>query len=584
MLWLVWLASNTCMWMNDVAAAWVMTSLTTSPTLIALVQTASSLPVFLLGLPSGALADIVDRRRYFMVTQFWIATNAAVLYLVAFPATLTRAAAAHAGLHQRHRARDALAGVRGDPPRGACRARSCRRALALNARRGEHLARGGPARGRRHHLRRRQRVRVRAQLRRCRSSRGVVLYRWKREAKPSVLPGERFIGAMRLGFQFVRESRRMRDAIVRTCALLRALDRDLRAAAAGGASASVEGGARRPSRMLLAVAGPGRDHRRDAAAAAARALEPRPARAASARSCNRVRRSRCSRSRRTSGSRRRRCSSRGAAWILVANSVTDRRAARAARLGARARHGDLPDGDHGRHRARRGHLGKARGAHAACRREPRVRGGQHARRARLHARPHARGRRRTTRRRIPSTSRCPRGRWSSTTGPVMVTIEYLIDPARRDEFEAIMAETPQRAAARRARCRGACSRTCSARALRRVLRLRHLGRLPAPLRPLHRRRRAAAAVRHALPHRATSRRASRASSRATRQARRSSRRQGSTSPGEIHTWHLFRFRSPRGWSAAAARRPRGACRSGPRCATPMPPTRMPASGRPQRKS
>jgi predicted MFS family arabinose efflux permease len=44
----------------------------------------------------------------------------------------------------------------------------------------------------------------------------VVLYRWKRETKPSVLPGERFIGAMRLGFQFVRESRRMRDALVRT--------------------------------------------------------------------------------------------------------------------------------------------------------------------------------------------------------------------------------------------------------------------------------------------------------------------------------------------------------------------------------
>src|SRR6478609_1668002 len=89
MLWLVWLASNTCMWMNDVAAAWVMTSLTTSPMLIALVQTASSMPVFLLGLPSGALADILDRRRYFMVTQFWIATNAAVLFTVAVAGHLT---------------------------------------------------------------------------------------------------------------------------------------------------------------------------------------------------------------------------------------------------------------------------------------------------------------------------------------------------------------------------------------------------------------------------------------------------------------------------------------------------------------
>src|ERR1700681_2916393 len=89
MLWLVWLVSNVCMWMNDVAAAWLMTSLTTSPVLIALVQTASSLPVFLLGLPSGALADIGDRRRYFMVTQFWVATNAAILCAVALAGGLT---------------------------------------------------------------------------------------------------------------------------------------------------------------------------------------------------------------------------------------------------------------------------------------------------------------------------------------------------------------------------------------------------------------------------------------------------------------------------------------------------------------
>src|SRR3979490_1070775 len=89
MLWSTWLIANICTWMNDVAAAWMMTSLTTSPMLIALVQTASSLPVFLLGLPSGALADIIDRRRYFLVTQFWVATNAAVLYAVAIAGGLT---------------------------------------------------------------------------------------------------------------------------------------------------------------------------------------------------------------------------------------------------------------------------------------------------------------------------------------------------------------------------------------------------------------------------------------------------------------------------------------------------------------
>ncbi|MDO9403809.1 MAG: MFS transporter, partial [Polaromonas sp.] len=59
MLWGTWLAANICMWMNDVAAAWLMTSLTSSQIWVALVQSASTLPVFLLGLPSGALADIL---------------------------------------------------------------------------------------------------------------------------------------------------------------------------------------------------------------------------------------------------------------------------------------------------------------------------------------------------------------------------------------------------------------------------------------------------------------------------------------------------------------------------------------------
>ena len=62
-LWLATFAANVAMWMNDVTAAWVMTSLSTSPVMVALVQTASTLPVFLLGLPSGALADIMRSRR-----------------------------------------------------------------------------------------------------------------------------------------------------------------------------------------------------------------------------------------------------------------------------------------------------------------------------------------------------------------------------------------------------------------------------------------------------------------------------------------------------------------------------------------
>ena len=79
MLWSVWLTANICMWMNDVAAAWMMTSMTSTPLWVALVQSASTLPVFLLGLPSGALADILDRRRYFIMTQFWVAAVATLL-------------------------------------------------------------------------------------------------------------------------------------------------------------------------------------------------------------------------------------------------------------------------------------------------------------------------------------------------------------------------------------------------------------------------------------------------------------------------------------------------------------------------
>ncbi len=66
-LWMASLAANLGVWMQNVGGVWLMTTLTPSPVFIALMQTATSLPVFLLGLPSGALADIVDRRRLLMV-------------------------------------------------------------------------------------------------------------------------------------------------------------------------------------------------------------------------------------------------------------------------------------------------------------------------------------------------------------------------------------------------------------------------------------------------------------------------------------------------------------------------------------
>jgi hypothetical protein len=56
-----------------------MTSLTPSPIMVALMQTATSLPFFLLALPAGAFADVVDRRRFLLATQGWMMAAAAVL-------------------------------------------------------------------------------------------------------------------------------------------------------------------------------------------------------------------------------------------------------------------------------------------------------------------------------------------------------------------------------------------------------------------------------------------------------------------------------------------------------------------------
>ncbi|WP_288405437.1 MFS transporter, partial [uncultured Pseudomonas sp.] len=78
-LWLASIASNIGTWMHEVGAGWLMTSLSASPLAVALVQVAGALPMFLLALPAGALADIVDRRRYLLGVQLWMAAVALAL-------------------------------------------------------------------------------------------------------------------------------------------------------------------------------------------------------------------------------------------------------------------------------------------------------------------------------------------------------------------------------------------------------------------------------------------------------------------------------------------------------------------------
>ncbi len=68
-LWLASVVSNIGSTMNDTAAIWTMATLTPSPLMISLMQTMSSLPLFLLALPAGALADLVDRRKLILAAQ-----------------------------------------------------------------------------------------------------------------------------------------------------------------------------------------------------------------------------------------------------------------------------------------------------------------------------------------------------------------------------------------------------------------------------------------------------------------------------------------------------------------------------------
>jgi MFS family permease/quinol monooxygenase YgiN len=212
-LWVVWFTANVCMSMNDVAAAWLMTSLTTSPVMVALVQTAATLPVFLLGLPSGALADILDRRRYFVVTQFWVAATALLLCLAIVsdainPTLLLLLVFANGiGLAMRWPVYSAI--VPGLVPRVQLPAALALNGLAMNASRiagpvlaGALIAGAGTA----------WVFVVNAVLS---VIAGFLILRWKTVEEPSALPGERFLGAMRVGVQYVRQSAAMRAVLVR---------------------------------------------------------------------------------------------------------------------------------------------------------------------------------------------------------------------------------------------------------------------------------------------------------------------------------------------------------------------------------
>jgi predicted MFS family arabinose efflux permease len=88
-LWIAAVISYTGSWMQNVATGWLMTSLTSSPMWVALVQVTVSLPVLLIALPAGALADIFDRRKFLLFTQGSMVAAATVLGVMTLTGTVT---------------------------------------------------------------------------------------------------------------------------------------------------------------------------------------------------------------------------------------------------------------------------------------------------------------------------------------------------------------------------------------------------------------------------------------------------------------------------------------------------------------
>ncbi len=213
MLWSTWLIANLCMWMNDVAAAWLMTTLTSTPIWVALVQTAATLPVFLLGLPSGALADILDRKRFLFFTQVWVAVVGGLLALAIFldvvtpPLLLVLLFLNGVGLALRWPVFSAI--VPELVPRAKLPAALALNGVSMNASRimgpliaGAVIASLGSA----------WVFLLNALLS---VGAAVVITRWRREHKPDPLGRESLRGAMRVGLQYVAQSYHLKGVLLR---------------------------------------------------------------------------------------------------------------------------------------------------------------------------------------------------------------------------------------------------------------------------------------------------------------------------------------------------------------------------------
>lgn len=213
-LWIATIVSNVGTWMHDVGAGWLMTSLSPDPLMVALVQAATTFPMFALALPAGALADIVDRRRLLIAAQLFGLIGAAGLALITlagfttawvllvFTAVIAVGAAFSAPAFQ------AIVPELVQP-------KALQQAVALNSL-GVNIARAiGPALGG---------VIIAASgpaavfAVNAVSVVGViiVLVRWRRDAPERHLPAEHMVGAMRAGLRYAMRAPELQVVLIRS--------------------------------------------------------------------------------------------------------------------------------------------------------------------------------------------------------------------------------------------------------------------------------------------------------------------------------------------------------------------------------
>jgi MFS family permease len=214
-LWIASVVSNIGGWMQAVGSAWLMTSLSSSPLMVTMVQFAGSLPIVLLSLPAGALADTGNRRVILLVSQLWMLIAAALMACLAIGRELTPGgllsltAVLSLGTALMGPAFQAV--ITEVVPESQMSS-----AVSLNSA-GFNLARAaGPALG---------------GLVLAKAGSGatfmlnafsflaviVVLLKWRpRSRRKSVLPAERFVGAIRGGLRYVQYAPALRIVLCRT--------------------------------------------------------------------------------------------------------------------------------------------------------------------------------------------------------------------------------------------------------------------------------------------------------------------------------------------------------------------------------